>query len=1079
MIYQTESDEDSFGVLHGILLELLRLLSPLTERFAPVENDLRQLLHHKLLGDDFLPAAATSAGKQSFYHVGNKRRKIVVGIFGVEGSGKSSLVNAMVGSNVIPANTKYPLVVIPSESDSTPVLRTPNGKSLAYGRRNIHLYLEEENKKKSIEQSSKTGNNANQGARTETAMNPASATDDCDRESLDCYHRHLHIQLFSHGYKRMDSAEILRSRKKIFSPTEQGWAVFRHSAEMFMKDPVENRYMAAPYTGLLPSASSATLSPSSSAWVLIDHPAKCSAVQPKVNSVASRVLSAYQFNADIILYCVDARKLMSGDPKDEFDIFRSLFPCHVSPDDASQTISGTPNFNITTEGGERRSAFETENEMPAAEAFLSDGSSYTSTLLLHCTTFVLTFVDEVVNGLLQADKCGAGVQTSIRKPRSPHRAVSANQGRRFDCIAAIEEYFRYIVCPRVFGHDIFSPTCGVLCDPEQLVRVISIASPTLSKTKGILSVSNVTSLVMRKISQDNSQVSQTLRSIAACHRNRSKVEASEMTEEMMRKKRVRSIFAQRVNDVRRLNKVMRLLKSDSVINVPQVGATHAAEQNMCAAVGAESNVSTAGTQATVEEMYEYCETVYGFEYMQRIDQVPLDLLRRRVYAHAESLGLTQTGAVDLDESVFLLDLNIYRHLMMSIAIEMCQAVHTLTQSLQLGEKTLLLEQEAAKENLSLLRDEMKWISGVIETAELSALSVASNMSQALSKAMGAFVTRRLEELTFVLDGRPFEVHAGRHVPTMVEMRSTLKRYKDFLAGYLKHFNYFRQLEKGGPFDWIANEQETDAQEEQPTFDADGRSHFLHQNFRSMQTASEAEHYEKLLDLAMPFSHHVKHEFGVFIKELVHVVEKTRDEALKSLTGAVQEALGVVTGHLAKQQHCRAFTSFNIEDAMKPLLGLRIIELDRIKLNNFMRDLVPEVSKVAQSLANDSFENQPSESLCEISSLQYIHDAWALALTSINVEDLIIYRVDELSEIMSQRLMTVIIALFTEYKKQVERGIRDLDALNNLEDDLREADEKKKKFAEFLPILEHFKETLRRTSADASDVNEIFKKNVVS
>ena len=122
MVKLGQSDERIFGELRDALQRFLGLLSPVTERFAPLDVILRKLLASKL---------------------GSGSVAVKVAVMGRRKSGKSSVVNALMGQDVLPRRTLDPLVIHPSKEDPV-ALRTNRGKTIAVTPEGVKRHLVDE-----------------------------------------------------------------------------------------------------------------------------------------------------------------------------------------------------------------------------------------------------------------------------------------------------------------------------------------------------------------------------------------------------------------------------------------------------------------------------------------------------------------------------------------------------------------------------------------------------------------------------------------------------------------------------------------------------------------------------------------------------------------------------------------------------------------------------------------------------------------------------------------------------------------------------------------------------------------------
>ena len=230
------SDERIFEQLVGSVRHLIDGLSPLTERFASVDVFLRQLSERQL---------------------NRFALSLRIGVIGPSKSGKSSVINALLGLSLLPVDvpTTVPVTVC-HHAEAQAILCTPAGRAIALGPDAIRAHLRQAN--------------------VDPGSVPAELSD-----------------------------PVLKAR--LISMTTH-----------------EN----------LP-------------WRIIDHPASAKALHPKVSSVASRCCTPDRLVADVLLLCIDIRRL--GRPELERDLFSHLLTGGAANDhrDDGQWTAGGPSGTVS------------------------------------------------------------------------------------------------------------------------------------------------------------------------------------------------------------------------------------------------------------------------------------------------------------------------------------------------------------------------------------------------------------------------------------------------------------------------------------------------------------------------------------------------------------------------------------------------------------------------------------------------------------------------------------------------------------------------------------------------------------
>jgi energy-coupling factor transporter ATP-binding protein EcfA2 len=118
MVKVRPAEESALNELRDALQDLQRLLTPTSERFATVDDTLRKQL----------------------LRLSSVDPEVRISVIGAPGSGKSTLVNALIGLDVIPEGTERILEVLPFVSP-TPMLRRRQGKAVAAGEEGCRAHL--------------------------------------------------------------------------------------------------------------------------------------------------------------------------------------------------------------------------------------------------------------------------------------------------------------------------------------------------------------------------------------------------------------------------------------------------------------------------------------------------------------------------------------------------------------------------------------------------------------------------------------------------------------------------------------------------------------------------------------------------------------------------------------------------------------------------------------------------------------------------------------------------------------------------------------------------------------------------
>ena len=364
----------------GLEIAALRsVIAPVTERFCSVETKVKQLLSriHGFQGlaakkagvelRSILQSFSTSPEKNSNdeqddsnnnnnnnpYHNDLKgaelsmAARVSIGIYGPKRSGKSSLLNSILGyPNLVPEKTKVPLSVVPTKHDAKPCLRMTDGRAIA---------ADEEGVKEKLNERNRIFENYDDG-------------DDDDSDDVDDDNHHLHgetkmqdsalrVEQFLSGSLRRKnnknnadegvlSSEATRIQQQRELREKQKLIESRlhiNLEEYFTFDknnthtsPASKRKAALRGAG---GSSGIGGNPSTKPtdyanlpehlhpltgetipWTIIDHPPCDRATKVRFSSAAINSISPVEYSDDIIFYVIDAR--IFGTPEVSFQNFK-------------------------------------------------------------------------------------------------------------------------------------------------------------------------------------------------------------------------------------------------------------------------------------------------------------------------------------------------------------------------------------------------------------------------------------------------------------------------------------------------------------------------------------------------------------------------------------------------------------------------------------------------------------------------------------------------------------------------------------------------------------------------------------
>lgn len=496
---------------------------------------------------------------------------------------------------------------------------------------------------------------------------------------------------------------------------------------------------------------------------------------------------------------------------------------------------------------------------------------------------------------------------------------------------------------------------------------------------------------------------------------------------------------------------------------------------------------------SIDEMYEYCEAMFGSAFMQTIDEMPEDELRRLVVHHSWSQALVKTGARPLDQMVAVLDFNIVRHMMTSVAVAASEVVDTLHAALVHGSNALATELDSAAAQIDVLQRELDWVQGSVTAVQEAAHAVVDRVESVSDRAMERFCARRLEELKYVVEHRGLEWFMSRQIGIVVDMNSALKRYEAFTVEYLQQRRYLhdkmsRRVDGPVPM----SDMSTSNPGSYPDVPgAAGGPGFIDEHLHALLDTMEKEKESQMLTLFARFGHHVRDEFLLFLDDMSVDLVTARDEALSEFVDTCRAPVEQTTQRTGMQ--------LPLDDVTQPLRDIALVEANQRRLNNFLRELPEHVAAAAVEMANDAYQraameadefdddadgDDPAARLQRLGKaglpvpgtdsmaqhLSYVLEAWKLALTTVTVDQLATFRGDELADAVASSSATVVNHL-GEYAVSIRDAIEDLDVtVTQLRDDIKVAAEKQEFTKTFVPVLDRLRKQLVEINAtDSEDV----------
>jgi hypothetical protein len=534
---------------------------------------------------------------------------------------------------------------------------------------------------------------------------------------------------------------------------------------------------------------------------------------------------------------------------------------------------------------------------------------------------------------------------------------------------------------------------------------------------------------------------------------------------------------------------------------------------------------------TVQELYEYSERMFGSAFMQKIDEMSLHDLQRLVVHHAWSQSLAKTGAQALDQTVAIMDFNIVRHLMTSVAVASSEAADTLATALMHGIKTLEAEHESAVSQVRLLESELAWAHKSIDSIQTAMAHTMSIISATADRVVEHFFGRRLDELQYILEHKGLEWFMSRQTGVVVDMKSALNKLEVFNVRYLQQRRYLHDKMSAGQsigsgrggtsstassdFNDSLREMEMDPEElrlAEAAARPSAASEFVANNMDLLLSALENDRREQLMPLFVSFGHHLRDEVMHALGDFKQEIDQARMVGLASFKDACTRPV--------TETMKRVGNVLDLDEVLEPLRSLVLLEPNSRRLNNFVRELPEHVASAAIGIATDEYQRMLAEdaeaadfaeedseraasdaassrqkstwrsggaSRIRVSTrglpepgtpdmrrhLNYVLEAWRIALLTVSVDQLATFRYNELAEGIGSASAQVVEFLGT-YAGSISDGLEEHRLLvQQITLDREEAVTKVQAVGPFLREFDRIRSALVDVNAtDNADVNHV-------
>lgn len=340
----------------------------------------------------------------------------------------------------------------------------------------------------------------------------------------------------------------------------------------------------------------------------------------------------------------------------------------------------------------------------------------------------------------------------------------------------------------------------------------------------------------------------------------------------------------------------------------------------------------------MQELYDYCEVMFGAAFMQTIDDLEVDYIRRLVARFASETMLERSGARELTKLFRLFDFNSGRHLLAYCSCLALDSVEQLDVALEAAKPFVLREVSNYREELDVLIKETTWVLESTESISAFAKEIVDETVSVASRCLKEFFQERLHELRYILEGRDLAWFRERQACTVMDMKTSFNKLKTFTETYLFQRGF---LEKK------IYEQRASA----------GGWEFLDQSPLEVLKAMEREKQEILIDFNTKVAHHIKDEYERFLPTMIERIQAKKKQMTDTYLGMVMPPITETENRIGE--------SLDMDNLLDAMAKAELVEGNERRVKNFLRELPEHVAVAAVEISNQWYVPKSDEELTNI------------------------------------------------------------------------------------------------------------------
>lgn len=351
----------------------------------------------------------------------------------------------------------------------------------------------------------------------------------------------------------------------------------------------------------------------------------------------------------------------------------------------------------------------------------------------------------------------------------------------------------------------------------------------------------------------------------------------------------------------------------------------------------------------VQQLYDFCEVMFGGSFMQTVDDMEEGQLRRTVQRFAKDTMFQKSGVAQLTELFRLFDFNGGRYLLSDAASLALECVEQLRVGLVAAKPVAMREALEHRAELQCLVEETSWVYESTASIGHFVHTMSDDLVQLTTRKLSEFCHARLHELRYVLEHRDLAWFKERQACTIVEVQRCLNKLETFTETYLFQRGFLEKKIRDGRA-------------------SAGGFEFLDQYSTECLAAMEREKHDLLLDFGAKFAHHLKDEFALFLPQIAEAIQARKSELLTQFLRMVEAPITQTTNRIGEP--------LDMDDLLEHLEKCELLQVNDRRLKNFLRELPEHVAVAGVELSNEWYLPLDDEVLANptVASKRELHDA---------------------------------------------------------------------------------------------------------